>query len=226
METKTKTKASSTAKKTQVKPEKLEEAYISYLLMEGHRPGSIFKFARDQKISESTFYSFFSSFDALEGAIWKRFIEDTILTLDKDEAYAGYTVREKLLAFYYTHIEVLKNYRSFVLLQWDKWDNPARTPVWLKSYRSEFLRFVGELVGEAIETGEIKERPLISDQYHKAFWIQLGFVLNYWVKDDSKDFENTDAAIEKAVNLSLDLLGQTTLDDLVDFARFIYSTRK
>ena len=58
-----------------------------------------------------------------------------------------------------------------------------------------------------------------------GFWLQALFVLKYWLDDNSNQFEMTDAAIEKAVNLSFQLIKSNTLDSLLDFGKFIF-TRK
>jgi hypothetical protein len=51
------------------------------------------------------------------------------------------------------------------------------------------------------------------------------FILNFWVKDPSQQFEQTDVAIEKAVNTSFDLIGKTPLDTIFDFAKFLFQNR-
>jgi Tetracyclin repressor-like, C-terminal domain len=50
-------------------------------------------------------------------------------------------------------------------------------------------------------------------------------ILDFWVKDKSKGFENTDAMIEKSVNTAFDLMGSTALDSVLDFAKFMYQNR-
>jgi len=50
-------------------------------------------------------------------------------------------------------------------------------------------------------------------------------VLRYWIKDDSERFEMTDAAIEKAVNLSFQLISSGTLDSILDFGKFVFARK-
>jgi hypothetical protein len=50
--------------------------------------------------------------------------------------------------------------------------------------------------------------------------------MDFWIKDNSKGFEATDAAIEKSVNLGFDLVGPGPLDSIIDFGRFLISQRK
>ena len=45
--------------------------------------------------------------------------------------------------------------------------------------------------------------------------------MGFFAKDDTVNFERTDAAVEKAVTLSFDLVGRNTLDSAFDFVRFL-----
>jgi hypothetical protein len=54
-------------------------------------------------------------------------------------------------------------------------------------------------------------------------WWQMQFLLRFWAKDTSNEFERTDAAIEKAVNLSFDVLGKNLVDSTFDFVKFTFS---
>jgi AcrR family transcriptional regulator len=214
------------ATKAKSKPSEKEirEAYIRHLLTHGHEPASVFVFADELGITESDFYNYFSSFEMIEEGLWKDLMMNTLETLEKDKSYAGFTAREKLLAFYYTHLEVLKNRRSFVKLRWKEVRKSPKVPKALKSYREHFLKYAKKIVVEAINNDEIKERSFISDRYDRALWLQLVFVVDFWTKDSSKDFEQSDAAVEKAVNLSFELLSESTLDKAIDFAKFIWQS--
>ena len=136
-----------------------------------------------------------------------------------------YSVREKLLAFFYTWIEVLKTQRSFILETTPKVQKPDLKPANLSYVRDAFKEFITELMLEAKETEEVKTRPYISDKYEDAIWVQFLFVLNFWIKDDSRGFEKTDAAIEKSVNLAFDLMGRGPLDTMLDFGKFLFQNR-
>src|SRR5687767_14906741 len=92
----------------------IREAYVHHLLTHGARPASVFKFCADIGISEQTFYDQFGSFESIEKRVWKDFILTTIDRLNADNQYHEFSVREKILAFYFTLFEELKLSRSFV----------------------------------------------------------------------------------------------------------------
>ncbi len=177
------------------------------------------------KMKESDFYEYFGSFKALERAVWTDYLRITVNTLRSDDAYMTFSSREKLLSFYYTLMEVLKNDRSFVSLTLDWPSKNEVTPSVLRGFKEEFQDFVQEIINEGRETEEIKDRRYISDRYKDGLWVQTMFILNFWMKDDSEGFVKTDAAIEKAVNLSYELMGAGPLDKLFDFAKFLYQNR-
>ena len=52
------------------------------------------------------------------------------------------------------------------------------------------------------------------------------FLLNFWIKDTSKGFEATDAAIEKSVTLGFKLMGENMLDQVFDFGKFMFQNMR
>jgi AcrR family transcriptional regulator len=217
------------AKSTPDPSAKIREAYIDYLLEHGEEPASVYHFMKRLKMKEGVFYEYYNSFSAIEKDIWKGYFDKTLLRIQSESVYNEYRVREKLLAFYYTWIEVLKDNRSYVTYSAGsiKRQGLRRTNTdFLSSFRTAFLDYVNELLAEGKETEEIVDRPIVGRRYDEGLWQQLLFVLKFWINDDSKGFERTDAAIEKAVNLSFDLMSRSALDAAFDFARFLYQGRK
>lgn len=212
-------------RKIKITPEKIQEMYLRYLLTEGKQPNSVFQFTDDIGIAEAEFYNYFSSFDSIENGVWEGLLVETLEAIENDANFESFNAREKLLSFYYTHIEILKAKRSFVQLRWAGMKDVVRTPEVLKSYREHFLKFAKRIVVQGINGDEIKERAFISERYNQAFWFQLTFVVDFWVKDSSKDFDRTDAAIEKAVNFSFELLGESSLDRAIDLFKFLWQTK-
>ena len=205
--------------------EKIREGYISYVLEHGKKPESIFKFIKDLKIKEEDFYESFNSFENIEKQIWLSIFNDTLEMVKNDSVYDEYSVREKMLAFFYSFIEKLKGHRSYILQTVPKKIRPELTPYYLIEVRKAFKDWVNELLLEGEETEEIEKRPVISKKYDEALWLQFLFVIGFWIKDESRGFEKTDAAIEKSVNLAFDLMGRGPLDAIVDFGKFLFRNR-
>lgn len=220
----TKTKKNKADNQTEDIADKIKSAYIEHLLLKGEKPASVFEFTRTIGIQEPEFYNLFGSFEVLEKEIWSGFIQTTLDTLTASAEYSTYPVREKLLSFYYTLIEVLKINRSFILMSQEKGVEMLRRQI-LSKTRDDFNAYAAELIAEGIESGEIVKRPYISDKYPEGLWLQMLFVLRFWINDESRGFEKTDAAIEKAVKLSFDLMSPGAVDSLVDMAKFLYQNK-
>lgn len=224
--------------------EKIRKAYTDYVLENGKQPTSVFQFVKKLKIAESEFYDHYASFDAIEADVWLALFNDTKATVEADPTYQTYSVREKLLAFYYTWIELLKAQRSFVVYSYgrlreggdmtDMRSPRARLAMRrgaqagrqvLNPFKEAFYDFARDLLAEGRESREVEPRPFLTDRYPNALWTQALFILDFWVRDVSKGFEKTDTAIEKSVNTTFDLIGRSPLDTLIDFAKFAYQNR-
>ena len=222
--------------------EKIRKAYTEYVLENGKQPTSVFQFVKKLKIAEADFYNDYASFDAIEADIWLTFFKEAKATVEADETYQGYSVREKLLAFYYTWIELLKAQRSFVVYSYGRLKSTGRgaggigekvqglgritnQSQVLSLFKDEFFDYARDLLAEGRESKEVEPRPFITDRYPNALWGQTLYLLDFWVRDVSKNFEKTDSAIEKSVNTAFDLIGRSPLDTLFDFAKFMYQNK-
>ncbi|MEP7258570.1 MAG: TetR family transcriptional regulator C-terminal domain-containing protein [Flavitalea sp.] len=205
--------------------ERIVKAYIDYLLNNGAAPPSVFKFCDELGISEEEFYNYFGSFEGLERAIWKGFIERTINKLNADEPFQTFSAREKLLTFYYAFFEELKQERSFALLQLKKHRSLELVPDFLKDFKAVYISFVDIIINTGKANGEIARRPLIDKKYPSALWFHMAFLLVFWKDDNSAGFESTDAAIEKSVGLAFEFIGKGAVDSVIDFAKFLYQAR-
>lgn len=208
------------------KSEKIKQAYIEFFLENGTQPPSVYSFTKKLKMKEVEFYDHYNSFELLESDIWLGFLKETISKIESDSVYTTYSVREKLLAFYYTSIEILKNNRSYASQTWRLIDKKKlKTPVFMTDLKIGFKEYARDLVMEGKESQEVTPRRFLDERYPDAFWLQFLMIIDFWVKDKSKGFENTDAMIEKSVNTSFDLMGSTALDSVLDFAKFMYQNR-
>ncbi|SHK78353.1 TetR/AcrR family transcriptional regulator [Hymenobacter psychrotolerans] len=202
---------------------RIKQAYLEYVLRKGTPPASVYKLTRKLGLPEQEFYRVYANFDAIDRELWADFGREARATAEREPVWAQYGSREKLLSFYYTLLEILKRNRSYALqaLRRSLHRMPGLTSRVLDDFRQEFEVFVDEILRDGRRTEEVASRPLVQEQYPRAFWQQLLFVLGYFAKDDTVDFERTDAAVEKAVTLSFDLIGRNSFDSALDFVRFL-----
>jgi AcrR family transcriptional regulator len=223
METAKKSTRKSSGKVSQ---DKIVNAYIEYLLSEGKQPATVYKFSLDLGMKEEEFYNHFGSFAGLEQFIWKRFADRTVLRLRADESFNTFNTREKVLAFYYTLLEELKSNRSLVVFRMQQMPRfEGLTPIYLKGFKNSVEGYFESILSEGKELGEVANRPFLDKRYPSLFWFHLGFILLFWKDDTSAGFEQTDAAVEKSVNLAFDLIGKGAVDSAIDFGKFLYQSK-
>lgn len=206
--------------------EMIIQHYQNYILEHGKEPSSIYSFCKDLDIEEAKFYDYFNDFSQLAGVFWLHTFTSVKDRMTADVEFSNFSVREKLLSFYYGFFEMLKMNRSYALLNFsDDKSILNHEPKNLKALKHEYKNWAKELVSEGIANEEIAGRLKISDAYDNIFWLQLVFLINFWIKDDSKGFEKTDVAIEKSVHFSFDLIEKNALDSAIDFGKFLFQNR-
>lgn len=201
---------------------KFIQAYVNFLLENGHEPASIHQFCVSLKKKEADFYSYFSSFDGLKAAWALKEFTEVRERIQGDETYDAYSAREKYMAFLYAWTEHAMASRSFWLLMMPNGKASIKPPAFLHSLKSAFKDFAQGICREGVDRNEVIQRPFISDRYPDAMWLQFMFVHQFWLKDDSAGFDKTDAAIEKSVHLTFDLMGNNAFDSALDFGKFMF----
>ncbi len=201
--------------------EKIYDAYTAFVAEHGTRPQSIDLFMADAGLPEVEFYKKFSTFSQLEKAFWKDLFLQTIKQIQKEEVFQSYSVREKLLAMYFTCLEYIKGYHAYSRLVFKREQVWQAWPGDLDDMKKEFVAFCNELIVQGKMSGEIADRVFVTDYYGNWLWLQAIFILKFWVKDESDNFENTDAAIEKSVNFTMDLIVNNSIDSFLDLSKFI-----
>jgi len=201
--------------------ESIQKAYIDFVLTEGEQPKSVYIFAKKNKMTEEEFYRFFGSFDAIEQNSWTGFAIRTIAEIKTQEVWSQYSAREKALSFFYSFFELLKSSRSFVVYSVKKQPKSFTTPQTFTGIKDVFETFCNDLIVEGLESNELSERKFFSNRYKDALWVQLVFVLNFWINDSSAGFEKTDEAIEKGINVTFDLFQRSPIDNLFEYGKFL-----
>ena len=199
-------------------------SFMDYTLLEENYPKSIYNFCKKNEIEEKTFYKHFGSFDAVRKMIWQSFYNNTMSLLEKDKDFVDSNPKEKLLSFYFTFFEVLLVNRSYVLFVLSKEEKIQTKMSDLKTLRINFKGFANEL----IEEGNIEKPTYLQHSpriFSEAAWVQLSFLLKFWVEDTSESFEKTDQAIEKSVQTAFDVFENTPLSSLIDFGKFLWKEK-
>lgn len=211
--------------KTILSKDKLIEMYMDYVLENGEDPGTVYKFSKLNNISETDFYNFFGSFDGLKKGIWERFFEHTLEVIHGTPEYATYGNREKMLTLYFTFFEILTVNRSYVLFTLKSKQPKFNKLAELKGLRREIKNYAIDLIRQDNDTKQVKLLKRSETIFSEAAWVQLMFLLKFWMDDNSPQFESTDVAIEKSVNTVFDVFDNTPLERVLDLGKFLWKER-
>lgn len=201
---------------------RIREAYIAEILATGQRPPSVLAFMEAQGGHERDFYVHFGSFSALEQSIFKGWYDETRETLENDSVYQGYGTREKWLALLFTWLETLKEVRSVVVFMQQQAEVPFFGSSYLDQTKDPFKEFIADLLADGMEQGEVADRFLIKRLYPQWAWAQARYLLNFWLADTSRDFVQTDAAVEKFSAFFFDLIEPNAFDSGLDLLKFLW----
>jgi hypothetical protein len=209
-------------KKKTVTEEVIISAYTDYCLMHGKKPNSVYEFAKINEMEESEFYKYFASFDLLEKNYFVSMFSYSLELNEKNETYHTYNSAEKLSSFYFTFFEMATANRSFVhyLLKDDK--NPMKNLDKLSNMRSLYLDFALTILEKPIKIEQETVVKIQDKVLQEASWLQFLSIFNFWMKDESPNFEKTDVFIEKSLKASFDLAYNIPTQSIIDFGKFIW----
>lgn len=196
--------------------------YMDYVLEQETMPKSVYRFCKQNSISENDFYGIFGSLESIPKRIWNKFYENTTDLLEKNKDFEGFSNKDKMLTFFYSFFELLTLNRSYVLLTLNKEENPLKSLEQLKGLRKKIKSFATELIEEANDSKPLKITKHNPTLFSEGAWLQFLFLLKFWKDDDSKGFEKTDIAIEKSVNTIFDVFDNTPMENIIDFGKFLY----
>ncbi len=215
----------SSNKKQKIDGQYIISKYMNYVLEHDTYPKSVYRFCKDNKIKEEEFYSFFGSLDSLEKNIWNTFFTISVDAMHQNKEYDSFSTREKMLTLFYTIFEILTLNRSYVLFALKRYDMPFKNLDQLKGLRLHIKNFTKELI--EIDNDEkmfrITKNP--TSVFSEGAWLQFLFLLNFWMNDESANFEKTDVAIEKSVQTIFDLFDNTPLNNVLDFGKFLWKEK-
>ena len=212
----------STEKSKQIDDNKIIELYMDAVLSNNASPINVYLFCKENEIQESDFYSFFGSFENIRQVIWVKFFENAVMTINKEEAYATYSDKNKLLTLFYTLFEILTLNRSYVMFSMHENKNNLKNLKDLTLLRKEFKEFVTNIIDENENVGVANLDKITKPVFSEGAWIQFLLILKFWMDDTSKGFEKTDMIIEKSVNTAVDIFNTKPLESLLDLGKFLW----
>ena len=95
----------------------------------------------------------------------------------------------------------------------------------MKGLRKNVKSFAAELIEDANAEKNIQALQQPEKIFSEAAWVQLMFLMKFWMDDNSAQFESTDVAIEKSVNTVFDVFDNTPLERVIDLGKFLWKEK-
>jgi hypothetical protein len=197
----------------------IQEAYWKHLLLTGERPKSVYAFMASMEREEAEFYESYTSLEAIESAYWQATVDNTIEVLEKDEDYAAYPADQKLLAFFFTYITHIQGNRSRFVGYFP--EHCMSKPSSLKWMENSFKAYAKNIVSEGVQQEVFADRKKLLEYYDRFIFMHFIAIIHFYIKDSSKDFQDTDAFIEKSCQFAFQSAAQGVLESGFDFVRFM-----
>jgi AcrR family transcriptional regulator len=205
--------------------QKIYDAYSTQVLEHEKEPKSVYLFCKKNKIEETDFYKSFASLEDIKESIFSKFFDNAYTLIIKEKGFDAQVPKEKLLSFYFTFFEVLLINRSYVLFILSNSGEKMQKLSSLRRLRNSFKQFASGL----IEQGNTSKQSILTKHpeliFSEGAWLQLLFLLKFWMEDSSPGFEKTDMAIEKSVQTVFELFDNTPLDSVIDFGKFLWNEK-
>ncbi|NHM00732.1 TetR family transcriptional regulator C-terminal domain-containing protein [Flavobacterium difficile] len=209
-------------KKKTISEDLIVSAYTDYCLTHGKKPNSVYEFAKLNGMDESDFYQFFASFEFLEKQYFVSMFTYTLELLEKNEAFQTYDSANKLSAFYFTFFEMATANRSFIMHLLKENKNAMKNLGKLSKLREVYLDYALTVLDKPIKIEQETVVKIQDKVLQEASWLQFLSIFNFWMKDESANFEKTDIFIEKSVKASFDLAYNIPTQSIVDFGKFLW----
>lgn len=197
----------------------IQIGYWDRTLTEGKAPKSVYALCKFLELDEADFYKCYSCIEAVESTFWEFLVNNTVETLEKDEDYAMYGFDQKLLAFFFTFFAFAERYRSRLQSCFPHFRIDACKKLSLMKKACDI--YANSLIEQAINNGEIADRKQLNRVLTQGLFEHLRVTILFYINDDSADYQDTDAFIEKTVNLVIQSVSHGVIDSVIDIARFL-----
>ena len=186
------------------------------------------EFCKQHKIPVNDFVDHLGQFEDADEEIWQTLMQVSIDTAIDDPQFQQFDFRQRLLSVYYLFFENCAMNTAFCMASIEH-HGKLKMVSTLSGLKKVFVAFIMEAyqsdsIFQSTQVGQLIHK--IGDTiYSEGFYSQLLFLLDFWHRDTSPDFEKTDLAIEKSVKAACDLLDVTPVKSIFDFGKFIWQER-
>ena len=212
-------------KKKNVSSSDIITLFMDYVVENNSKPTSVDSFAKYSDIDEKSFYQHFRSFKKIEKKIFKEIFESSLGILNENSDFLLFDNRNKVLSLYFTLFESLTLNREYVAIVLSGYENKLKALSKLSGMKKSYFSFLDLLELDSILLKIEGIESFQKNTFKKTAWIQMLFIIEFWLGDTSESFEKTDILIEKSINTSFDFLDTSFLNSFLDLSKFLYKEK-
>lgn len=197
-------------------------AAVAVISEKGFRTSTMREIAKAAAVGDATIYNYFATKEAILIGYYEDHMHSCIQTLKKVADFHTFTLQEQLQTLFETGLEHYLADREFVAATFQRvFLGGSRGWSQVKPIRCAFLAAVDDMLGAAVDVGEIPDpvfRELIGQFLMDAY---IG-VVHYWLADASEGFAHTSVLIDQGLDLACAMLKAGIANKIFDITVFLF----
>lgn len=200
------------------------KAYADYCWLNNSEPASIRVFCEELNLDSIAFKTRFQDFSKVRKMLLEKVLNDSIAATEAASEEHEYSSREKTLALFFSLVEHFAPFKPYL--------NSTYSFKNAKQYIEDWRLFNQTFVAHTKDFLEDEKLVWLRDKLPgkvtkevNALLLGWNYVFRVYLADDTEDNTRTDAAIEKTVHMYFDFAHTNHLEQLVDFGKFVFSTK-
>ena len=190
----------------------------------GFKQASMREIAKRAEVADATIYNYFPTKERILYAYCEEKQKEVATSLRSIPNFHEYTLGEQLQQLVEVELEVWLPDRDFFDQVYHRIIySPTASVSMLKENRRLFSVMVQDLIGAAIEAGEIPDQPYV-ELVPYLLWDYVGAIFAYWLNDDSEDFANTTRVVDGSMEIISLVLSTGLIGKGLDLVSFLFRT--
>ncbi len=200
---------------------KMIEVAVEAMGKDGISKTTMKEISQKAGFSEPVIYKYFPTKEHLLFAYFEESFLDVKKELEENPIFQEMSFPEQLQMIMDSTIQYHSANRNFVREAFNNiyTYNLSITIGELEKHKAIFLDFINNLLQIAIESGELEDIPY-KELIIKSLWDYHIFVVSYWTRDNSEDYEKTTQLVDKSMALLQAFLTSKVLDKSMDLINF------
>jgi len=196
--------------------------FTEYKSLYKDSPQPIYIFDEDQNFKKLFFHQYAIDSKNIENSIFITFFNNTLESLSKSNRYQEFNSHNKLLSFYYIFFEILTTNRDYVLQINNSCNKINNGFTFFNDLKIKFLKYASELGLRTLKIEYINSSKTTQTTNKKGIWEEFISVFEFWLGDDSLQFEKTAVYIHEFIHKSQNNKVSFISENLIELNNFIY----